>query len=314
MPVSSRSAVATVAGLPDPDVHLRAYAFHGVTLSPAGAAPGHVVGDCPFCGIEGAKFSVEAATGVGRCFRCGNGTERGGFNPLVFTRKTYENAACATLRNPAGFLAAVAADRKLLYPETVSAWGVARAADGTWLVPGYGVYGGLPRVDQVYRRVRQQDSKGTWSWRLLPTPGIWPEGQGHGLHMPAGDFDSARPNMVVCEGPWDGMALYEVWDDRDFGKPLLDTNIVAVPGCTTWRDEWTELCRGKCVTLLYDSDHPKTYTVGGREMRAGYDGMVRVAKRLSGVAERVQYVNWGPEGYDFSKPSGWDVRDLLTTS
>jgi hypothetical protein len=40
--------------------------------------------------------------------------------------------------------------------------------------------------------------------------------------------------------------------------------------------------------------------------------MCRVAKRLSGIAASVKYVRWGKEGYDESKPSGWDVRDHLT--
>lgn len=40
--------------------------------------------------------------------------------------------------------------------------------------------------------------------------------------------------------------------------------------------------------------------------------MCRVAKRLSGVAASVRYVRWGREGYDESRPSGWDVRDHLS--
>lgn len=212
------------------------------------------------------------------------------------------DAPAAVLGDPgATWRAAVAADRRLLDPATVAAWGLCPARDGVWLVPGYGADG---KLDQVYRRVRVRD-KEEWVWCLLPTPGIWPEGKVHALHLPRGDFDPTRPDVVVCEGPWDGMALWEVWP-RD-----NTANVVAVPGCTVWRDEWTALCRGKRVMLMYDSDHPREY-VPGHVSRAGYDGMVRVAKRLSGHAAQVRWLRWGPDGYDPSKPSGYDVRDFLS--
>ena len=243
---------------------------------------------------------MDVASGLWRCLVCGTGTAAGGGNGLVFARLVYEHAAQSILANPRGdsgaFLAAVAVDRRLLSAATVAAWGVCRARDGVWLVPGYGADG---KLDQVYRRI---------GGKLLPTPGIWPDGKAHALHLPVGDFDLARPNVVVCEGPWDGMALWEVWD-RSTGN----TNVIAVPGCNVWRAEWTELCRGKCVTLMFDSDHPREF-VPGRSSRAGYDGMVRVAKRLSGVAASVRWLRWGPEGYDPTKPSGWDVRDHLSAA
>ncbi len=292
MPVSQR----TSANLAPEHFFLRPYTFHGVDLSIQST---HAVGDCPFCGREG-KFSVEVATGLWRCLVCGTGTAAGGGNGLVFTRMIYQNAASEATSDPgAKFRASVAADRRLLDHSTVSAWGVVEASDGTWLVPGYGTDG---KLDQVYRRTRIQE-KDSWVWRLLPTPGIWPEGKVHTLHMPVADFSPSCPKVVVCEGPWDGMALYELWGDED-------NNIVAVPGCNVWRDEWTEMCRGKQVILMFDSDHPREY-VKGRVSTAGYDGMVRVAKRLSGVAASVRWLRWGPDGYDPDKPSGWDVRDHM---
>ena len=325
MPVSSRPPGIQPASTPA-EAHLRPYAFHGVGLAVRGT---HAVGDCPFCGREG-KLAVAVADGLGRCLVCGTGGDRGGFNPLSFVRLLYERAcppaaqgsptpgrngtggprAVPGLQDAAGaalgaFLAAVAADRRLLSPATAAAWGVRPCpVDGrTWLVPGYGPDG---RLDQVYRRTRVQD-KGEWVWRLLPTPGIWPEGKVHALHLPAGDHDPARPDILVCEGPWDGMAF---WEASRAAPRAGSTNVIAVPGCNVWRDEWTEFCRGKNVTLMYDSDHPKEYTPG-HTSRAGYDGMRRVAKRLSGAAASVRYVSWGPEGFDPAKPSGWDVRDHL---
>jgi hypothetical protein len=314
MPVSRRGIPPASTAPPD---RLRPYVFHGLALGAAGGS--HALADCPFCGREG-KFSIERATGLWRCWVCGAGTERGGGDGRVFTRLLYNRAAQSIVGDSRGisgaFHAAVAADRRLLYPATAAAWGICPSTiDGrTWLVPGYGSDAdGRPRLDQVYRRVRVVGSV----WRLLPTPGIWDEGRAHALHLPASDFDPARPNIVVCEGPWDGMALWEVWDRGNHEGPWSggDTNIVAVPGCSVWRDEWTEMCRGKCVTLMYDSDHPRRSIPGSDYVsRAGYDGMVRVAKRLSGVASSVRWLRWGPEGYDAEKPSGWDLRDYLTSA
>lgn len=287
---------------------MRPYTFHGLDLSvsPAGT---HMVGDCPFCGRGDGKFSIELTSGVGRCWVCGIGSERGGINALAFTRLIWENAADAILGGDPAFYAAVAQDRGFLSEATPKAWGVRRALDGTWLLPGYGADHGKwlpPRLDQVYRRTKIKH-KNEWVWRLLPTPDIWPAGKSHALHMAADDFDPARPNIIICEGPWDGMALWEV----RWGRWATDTNIVAVPGCSTWRDEWTELCRGKHVTIMFDSDHPNRVVPGGRESRAGYDGTVRIAKRLSGAAATVKWLRWGPEGYDPDKPDGYDVRDHL---
>lgn len=298
MPVSNRTA-----GVSSPRDALRPYEFHGLHLDRRGS---HGVGDCPFCRREG-KFSADIASGLWRCWVCGAGTAAGGGNALVFLRCRFEAAGTpqAASGGGAGFWAGVAADRRLCREETPRQWGVRPSPlDGAWMVPGYGPDGAL---DQLYRRVRVLD-RGEWSWRLLPTPGVWPEGKVHALHLPAGDYDPRRAAVVVCEGPWDGMALWEcrrdVWGDA---------NIIAVPGCNVWRDEWTGLCRGKAVTLLYDSDHPTLAGgAGEREMSAGRDGMRRVSRRLAGVAASVQWVRWGPDGWATDRPSGWDVRDELS--
>lgn len=321
MPSSPRSRDAGSVRSTTPTDRTRPYTFHGISLTPRGS---HAVGDCPFCGREG-KFSVDVSTGLWRCFVCGAGTASGGGNALTFLRLLHE---CSLPRTPGNrdaiagrngvvghppgrnghrpansgvddFLAAVASDRRLLSADTPAAWGVARSTiDGSWLVPGYGTDG---KLDQLYRRSRLGREQ-----KLLPTPGIWLEGKVHALHLPAGDFDPSRPNISVCEGPWDGMAMWEVV------HPRPDCNVIAVPGCNVWRDEWTELCRGKHVTLWFDSDHPVKEALNqGRTVRPGLDGMCRVAKRLSGVAASVRFIRWGKEGYDPDRPTGWDVRDSL---
>ena len=301
MPVFSKSINAADKELE----RLKPYEFHGVDLSVEG---GHAVGDCPFCGRDG-KFSVDVATGLWRCFVCASGTAAGGGNGLVFTRLIHEYAVRSLVYDSNGttsWASNVANDRRLLSVDTPAAWGMAPARDGTWLVPGYGADG---RLDQVYRRVKAKDGD-KWVWQLRPTPGIWPEGKAHALHIPTVIAESWRAgntsnHVWVMEGPWDGMAIWELCAE-------LGVDIIAVPGCNVWRDEWTEMCRGKQVTLFFDSDYPKEF-IPGKVSRAGYDGMARIAKRLSGVAAGVKWVKWGEEGYDPARPSGWDVRDHLTS-
>lgn len=274
------------------------YLHHGMDLE---IKDGHGVGDCPLCGAEG-KFSADCDSGLWRCWVCGGGTDRGGGNPLMFLRLLHEAALDANRTLVSEFLNEVVEDRRLLNAATPDTWGVCRSKipPHPWLVPGYSTSG---KVDQLYKRVRTQKPNGEWVWSLLPTPGVWEEGRGHALHMPPSDHLPERDSVHIFEGPWDGMAYWEA-------AQLQGTNVVAVPGCNVWRDEWTVMCRGKHVTIFFDSDHPRRQ--GVRTYVAGYDGVARIAKRLAGVARSVSWLRWGREGWDPDKPRGWDVRDALS--
>ena len=287
----------------DVEIGLKPYVFHGMDLTKRGK---HYTGECPFCGTDG-KFSVDVETTQWRCWSCGGGTEKGGGNALSFMRLLHSTASNQNL--PSGeFVASVKDDRRLCNKSTITSWGVTRSPipPHHWLIPGYSPDG---KLDQLYKRTHILD-KGIWKWLLLPTPGIWSEGKVHALHLPVEDFDVSRETIVICEGPWDGMALWEVHKEIPiFSSQGKQANIISVPGCNVWRDEWIKMCKGKDVVMLFDSDHPRL-----QGARAGYDGMKRIANRLSGHASSLRYIHWGDEGYDKSKPDGWDVRDELSGS
>lgn len=274
-------------------VALRPYLWLGMDLS---VKDSQANGDCPFCGKEG-KFTVSVENGLWRCFTCGEGNENGGGNALMFLRLLH---ALGTEQSDEEFLDAVAKDRGLCNRATVKMWGIVRnpLPPHNWLVPGYNVDG---KLHQLYR---QADIEG--HRRYIPTPGIWPKGRSHALHLPL-DRNPTNPIVYICEGPWDGMALWEVAHGS-----TSECQIIAVPGCNVWQDAWTQLCDGKQVVLLFDSDYPRQ--VGSKTFRAGYDGMRRVAKRLSGRAAAVKWLRWGPDGFDPNKPDGWDLRDALSGS
>jgi hypothetical protein len=308
-------------GEPEVNDALRPFRFHGLDLAERG---GHAVADCPFCGRDG-KFSVEVATGLWRCFVCNAGADSGqaikGGNPLTFIRLLWDRSDAST--NGEGDL--LAGDRGYLDRASLTAWGICRSiSTRDWLVPGYSADG---RLDQLYRRIKMKDKDGRWSWKLLPTSGLWPEGKVHAIH---GAFPMNREAewVYLCEGPWDGVALWEMLGQARrgegnglefIGNPasslLASSNVLAVPGCLTFRDDWLPLFSGKHVVLCYDSDHPREHPPGsGNKTMAGHDAMRRVAGILAAAVKppaSVRFIRWGSAGFDPTKKSGWDVRDEL---
>lgn len=285
---------------------LRPYLFHGIDLD---YQPGveEVACECPWCGREG-KFSINSKTGQWRCFVCAEGTDKGGGNALVFLRRLWELSDQST-----GDYEELATDRHLLSQETLSFWGVAKSiATDDWIVPGYGIDG---KIHQIYRYLSTAGKS-----RLLPTPTL-----GHQLH---GVYDQRKPIVYLCEGPWDGMAL---WEALGRAKPtdnglaftaspdhslLASSCVLAVPGCAVFFESWLPLFAGKTVRLMYDNDHPKKHQQTGQQIPpAGLTNMQRVARILAGAAEppkSIEYLRWGDLGYDLELPSGYDVRDCLS--
>lgn len=290
---------------------LRTFQAHGVDID-------HVEGDvqakgtCPFCGAE--KFFVNTNNGLWDCKVCGLSG-----NPITFVREVYKLSRSL----PRPDYAELLASRKLLSADTLWEWGVTRSPfTQDWLVPGYDEGG---KLCNLYRYV--PISNGRRKMALLATPELK-----HGLHMPAQGLDSSKPDLVICEGPWDAMALWEVMkcakanDDgslsltgSDISSLTARTNIIAAPGCAVFTDTWNRLASGKTVYLAYDNDHPRTNPqTNARIEPAGWAGMRRVANVLATAAEppsAVHCLRWGPgeSDHDPTLPSGYDVRDWLTT-
>lgn len=288
---------------------LKAYVFHGLDLQ-------HKTGDeatceCPFCGRAG-KFHVNIHNGMWRCVVCNTGSSKGGGNVYTFIRKLHEVAQC-----PEASARELARDRKLLRWETLRDWGcVLSPITSEWLVPGYSPDS---RLLQLYRYTEVEGK-----YRLLATSTL--PHQLFGMTV----FDPAKPDAYVCEGPWDGMALWEtlgctkVLDGRytQTSNPdvslLATANVVAVPGVGVFPDSWAALFGGKRVFLTYDNDHPRRNPQTGRdEEPAAWHGMKRVAGVLSRAGilpQEVRYAAWGEGNHNQHLPDGWDVRDFLSAA
>ena len=284
---------------------LAPYVFHGLDLDYTGKD--EVLCECPFC--DRPKFSVNVETGVYRCLVCAEGTERGGGNKYIFLRHLWElGNSLPTDYN------ALSEDRGIL-ETTFKAWGLVKSpVTGDWLLPGYGTGGEL---NQLYKYVRSNGRM-----LLMPTPTC-----GHQMFgVPL--YDAAKPVVYLCEGPWDGMVLWETLGNaklsdgrwiRTAGSTngLELANVLAVSSCGaigTAFEKFAPLFHDKEVRLMFDSDHPYANKAGTEVLGAG-----RLAtERAAGILMRsgyppssIRWIKWGEGGVDLSKPSGYDVRDYL---
>src|SRR4051812_35251656 len=105
---------------------LRPYASLGLQL---GYVPGReeVPADCPFCGGE-QKLSVNAGSGLWRCFACNEGSDSSkvttGGEVKTFLRRLHEHSLRTTA---AADYAQLARDRKLLSGAVLRGWGACRS-------------------------------------------------------------------------------------------------------------------------------------------------------------------------------------------
>lgn len=288
--------------------NLRPYIFHGVNLDWKEGTE-QATGECPFCQRDG-KFSVNIESGLWRCFVCAEGNEKGGGNPLVFIRKLFEAAENVGTDED---YEALKEDRTLLSVGSLKAWGVRMSpTTNDWLIPGYDASG---KLSQLYRYI---------NGKLLPTPGSL----GHGVHLIPKQVSG---NVVyVCEGPWDAIAFWEVSRQAKVSDEGLKVTgnvessllgeafVVAVPGCGSVGEpfkKWLKLFEGNKVVLLFDSDFPRE--INGKTIEpAGFAATKRAVGLLSRAEQQpssVEWLEWGPEGFDLNFKDGYDIRDVLSS-
>jgi hypothetical protein len=283
---------------------LKPYSFHGLHFNYS-AGKIEVPSDCPFCHREG-KFSVNIEKQQWRCVVC----DQAG-NAATFIKRLWTESLTHTKKYKE-----LAQERKILNPKSLVDWGLAESMiTGEWVFPSHNADGAL---NNLYRYVR--DPK-TGKKRLLATAEM-----GHGMYG-LELWDAKKPEVYICEGPWDAIVLREVLGSAKLadGKITLTSNeklsllaginVIAVPGSSSFSSSWAKLFAGKKVTILFDSDHPKELEKGRVLEPVGYVGMQKVVQALGHAPEppeSLHYLNWGPNGYDEKLASGFDVRDMLT--
>lgn len=273
-----------------------------------------VSADCPSCARGGGnRFVVYPKDGQFNCVLCGFK----GNSPVQFLQRYWQECRLQTKREDYEVLAQT---RRLLDWQTARDWGAAKSLllTNTWLLPGYDVKG---NVCQLYRYVRGKDGK-----YLLKATQDLP----HGYFRPV-EFDKDAGAFYICEGPWDGMAFWEVGkqakenEDGEYERTsdraltiLQDAEVLAVPGATTFLPAWRSLPADKTAALMYDSDHPRvlcgkckpavSWQISKGEKcpkcgadplprvhRVGYDGMRRTANVLAAAPQppaELHYLDW----------------------
>lgn len=275
----------------DTPVMLRPFVAHG--FDPRRVTDEEAEGECPFCG--GSKFFVGLVERDARhfpggwtCHNCGISGNVYGWLSEVWTRSHARTPDLGSLEENRGVPA-----------DVLRVYGVTRSVTtGEVIVPGYNVEGAIVNLYR-YKPVGKAGKS-----IMIPTPGGGLNPGFFGEPDPPTDCDT----VVVCEGVWNAAAWRSV-------VPDVKTVIVGTPGAGVWSDQWTDLCVGKDVVVLYDNDHPKTHPTTGAVTQAGWTGTRKVCGAVSRVSRSVKYLDWGAdtndEGYNPNLPTGHDVRDLV---
>ena len=237
---------------------------------------------------------------------------------MVFLRTLYRiSKEAMTLPANVNALDSFSQSRGYVSAQVLETWGIVKSIiTKEWLIPGYNPERALC---QLYRYVKMGVK-----YRLLASPRPSFQHQIHGLNL----WDKTKQKVYLCEGYFDGVALYEVMSqtkqtENGFAPTgslkaslINEANVIAVPGCNVFNDKWSILFSGKQVVILFDNDHPKT--VEGREIPpGGLEGAKRIAEILSRSSKppaSIEYLEWGPQGYDPNLKSGTDLRDIFNNA
>ncbi len=278
----------------EPPDKLAPYAFHGVDL--ATPRNGEAKGDCPFCGKEG-KWSVSCETGQWHCWSC---QEKG--NIYTFLSKLWETSDSTSVG-----MDGLVEDRGFMGDSAPHQWGLHPSPlTGNWIIPGHNHEG---KLVQLYAWMTDFQ---TGKRRLMPTTGLGHHLMGLPLVSNPPPTPDRPSTLVVCEGAWDGIALWEALRQWDQGETF---DVVAIPGASSFPESWLPTFQGRDVVLAYHNDHPRTNKLTRAVIPpAGWEGMRRAAGVLNGVARSVRFLCWSNDPAKDHEPlfkDGWDVRDHL---
>lgn len=239
---------------------VKAYCQHG--FSPEGESGNEIYGDCPFC-LHEKKLYVNKETKAWSCKYC---QREGGF--LTFLETTYQ--LCET-----AFKGKVAIDlckNKGLDISTMRYFHIGyNVLTKAYTLPIFEFDG--KRIQDL-RFYLDKKFHSTFSCRV-------------GLLNVTAALGSEK--VWICEGEFDGMAMYEILNNTEREKEIP----IAVPGAGTFKPEWIELLQNKHVKCLYDNDE------------AGKKGSEKVFNLIRPVSKSLYFLHWTPE-----KKDGYDIRDL----
>lgn len=232
---------------------VKSFAVHGVLLNEG--TSGQAVGECFLC--DAPKLYVKIDTGAWDCKVCG---ESGSLQRFLELKSKWNQEQLK-----GSYLLRIRKDRGLAI-KTLRDWCVGWDGENyTIPVDAAGKFVDLRRYTLGGKVMATPMTTLSLSGKMVESDVVW-----------------------ICEGEWDGMAL---WEAVKIAKAKV--SVVSVPGAGVFPQHSAELFRNKKVFIAFDNDE------------AGANGAARTARVLGAFPKMIKYVHW-PENL----PDGFDVRDF----
>lgn len=256
------------------------YKFFGVT--PSKEVKDNYVSDCPFINCKKTNhFYFNNTSGLYKCHKCNRSgnyyTFITQFHSSLFELTSHDYTFLSSSRG---------------IPEEVfqlAAW-VQHPKTFRWYVPYYGKDGllNLGAFDPTNFNPKNR-------YRIFKTPGL--DLQLYSIKQE----QSYSPEIFITEGEWDALALYAAFRSQRKESPT----ILALPGSTSWKEEWNNRFKSKAVTFFFDND------------QGGEQGIKLIEKRAKTV--KYSIASWSvPELKKLKvisrKVPLKDVRDIWTNA
>jgi hypothetical protein len=256
--------------MPTETQHLKTYKSLGIDFL-ASTDDVEYVAMCPFSDCEHQKMYVNAEEGFFDCKVCGRSGNKYTFMQLLYD-ELYESTNRAnyeTLSKLRGNLSWEAfRNAELAYDHRFSEWWIPVRKDNGSLI-----------------NIR------IWN----PTSKVLRHTGGCTASLFGLDRITAENGTIaICEGEWDAIAL----DYLLLQEGVKNIDILAVPGASTFKSDWTKYFKGKEVILLYDNDK------AGRD---GIDRAIKILHKSQNQPKAIRKVDW-----ESSTPDKFDVRDYVT--
>ena len=244
-------------------MHLKTY--HSLGVEPYNESGREAIANCRFCGSG--KFYINTEEGLFSCKVCGIGG-----NKYTFMGALYDDCFKGTTKEQYDSLAKLRGIPREAFRDAELAYDSVRTL---WYIPIRNEVGSVVNL-------RQWDKATN---KLVHTAGC-------SATLYNVDRMGKARRAFVCEGEWDAIAM-----EWMLGKlKITDTAVVAVPGASTFKEEWCGLFNDREVFLLYDNDKP------------GQSGLNRTLGilRKNCKPRKLSKLVW-PEGL----PDKYDIRDWV---
>lgn len=245
--------------------------------------------ECPFCEAPN-KFSIDVKSGVGKCLSAACGET---FNPASFMVKFHNSWLEHTsdedyeiLSEQRGISVATLKKAQFAYDSYKERWLVPYFNPNSKTLNNLGYFHpGNPKKPFVIYKAPND----TGEFRL----------QLYNPCEPIGDPPEETEEIVICEGEWDALALYDLITTNKHYDPHSRPIILATPGAGIVPTRLPlYLAREQNILLSYDNDD------------AGNSGVVKMGLALQDLGKTVKHVAW--DSASEPVPEGTDLRDIIS--